>query len=110
MATTEASNVTTWKIAQLERETADGYVYTAHYTVDMVSGDGVYRAGAYGSVGLDRPESKMIPFSQLTEELCIQWVKEKLGEEAVNNVEQALSSQIAEQRKPSKMQGVPWSN
>ena len=23
-----------WKIANLERETADGYVFTAHYTVD----------------------------------------------------------------------------
>jgi len=33
----------TWDIAQLERETADGYVYTAHYTVG--AGDGTYSAG-----------------------------------------------------------------
>jgi hypothetical protein len=32
------STTNTWKIAQLERETADGYVFTAHYTVD--AGDG----------------------------------------------------------------------
>ena len=39
----------TWNIANLERETADGYVYTAHYTVD--AHDGTYSAGAYGSIG-----------------------------------------------------------
>lgn len=38
----------TWHIANLERETADGYVYTAHYTVDAK--DDAYSAGAYGSV------------------------------------------------------------
>ena len=35
----------TWKIAQLERETADGYVYTAHWTVEAT--DGTYKSGAY---------------------------------------------------------------
>ena len=38
---------TTWTIAQLDRELADGYVYTVHYRVDAT--DGTYSAGAYGS-------------------------------------------------------------
>lgn len=97
----------TWHIANLERETADGYVFTAHYTVDAF--DGVsYKAGAYGSVGLERPESDLIPFANLTEELVISWVKDKLGEEAVLNIETALQNQIDEQRAPSKSSGVPW--
>jgi len=29
----------TWAIAQLERETADGFVYTAHYTVNATDGE-----------------------------------------------------------------------
>ena len=41
---------TTWTIAQLDRELADGYVSTVHYRVDAT--DGTYSAGAYGSVGL----------------------------------------------------------
>ena len=107
MAKTAApTTVTTWKIAQLERETADGYVYTAHYTVD--ANDGTYSAGAYGSIGLERPEGEMIPFSELTEELVVGWVKDKLGAEAVANVETALQAQLDEQRAPSKAQGVPW--
>ena len=29
---------TTWKIANLERETEDGFVFTAHYTVNADDG------------------------------------------------------------------------
>lgn len=101
MATT-----TTWNIAQLERETADGFVFTVHYTVD--ANDGTYNAGAYGSIGLERPEGDMIPFSQLTPEVVVGWVKDKLGEEQVASVEAALQERLDEQRQPSKAAGLPW--
>ena len=96
----------TWKIAQLERETSDGYVFTAHYTVD--ANDGTYSAGAYGSLGLARPEGKMIPFSQLTEEQVVQWVKDSFGLEKVAEIEAALQSQLDEQHAPTKAAGLPW--
>lgn len=96
----------TWNIAQLERETADGYVFTVHYTVDAK--DDTYSAGAYGSVGLERPETSMIPFADLTPEIVIGWVKEKFGDEKVLEIEEALQSQIEEQRHPSKASGLPW--
>ena len=38
-----------WRIANMERETADGFVFTVHYTVNAE--DGTYSAGAYGSLG-----------------------------------------------------------
>jgi len=99
----------TWRIAQLERKTADGYVYTAHYTVDAT--DDTYRAGAYGSIGLERPEGELIPFADLTEELVIGWVQAKLGgEEKVTEIHAALQAQLDEQRAPSKAQGLPWGN
>ena len=100
------STTYTWKIAQLEREVNDGYVFTAHYTVDAK--DDTYSAGAYGSIGLERPEGEMIPFADLTEEVVVGWVKEKIGEEAVANVEAALQAQLDEQRQPSKAAGLPW--
>jgi hypothetical protein len=101
-----ADTVFSWKIAQLEREVSDGYVFTAHYTVD--ARDGAYSAGAYGSIGFERPKSELIPFSDLNEDLVVSWVKEKLGEEQVVSVETALQAQLEEQRKPSKAAGVPW--
>jgi hypothetical protein len=94
---------TTWHIAQLERETADGYVFTAHYTID--ANDGTYTAGAYGSLGFERPEEGMIPFADLTEEIVIGWVKERLD---VEQIEAALQNQLDEQRHPSKASGLPW--
>ena len=103
MATT-----TTWNIAQLERNTADGVVMTAHYTVD--ANDGTYSAGAYGSIGLEQPDPEtMIPYADLTPEVVIGWVQEKLGgDEKVAEVEAALQAQLDEQHAPSKAQGLPW--
>jgi len=96
----------TWAIANLERDTDDGFVFTAHYTVSAA--DGTYSAGAYGSIGFERPES-LIPFADLTEDLVVGWVKEALGgDEKVAEIEAALQSQINEQRTPTKASGKPW--
>lgn len=100
-----ADPTVTWNIANLERETADGFVYTAHYTVDAFSDP--YRAGAYGSIGFERPEN-LIPYADLTKEQVIEWVKEALGEDKVLEIGQALLTQLDEQRQPTKQAGVPW--
>ena len=104
---TTSNPTVTWKIANLERETADGFVYTAHYTIDVE--DGTYRAGAYGSIGFERPET-LIPFADLTEEQVIGWVKEALGSEKVVEIGEALLTQLNEQRQPTKASGLPWAN
>ena len=100
MATTN-----TWKITQLERETADGYVFTAHYTVE--ASDETYKSGAYGSIGFERPET-LVPYSELTEELVLQWVKDQLTAEKVTEVETALQAQLDAQKTPTKASGMPW--
>ena len=95
-----------WGINTLERETDDGFVFTAHYTVN--ANDGTYSAGAYGSIGFQRPDN-LIPYNQLQEDTVIDWVKEALGgDEKVAEIEAALQAQIDEQRHPSKAAGVPW--
>ena len=102
------STVYEWKIANLERHTADGFVFTAHYTVNAE--DGTYSAGAYGSLGLEAPDpDSMIPFDSLTEEIVIGWVKDKFGDEKVAEIETALQAQLDEKHAPTKAAGVPWS-
>jgi hypothetical protein len=101
MATTN-----TWKIAQLDRETADGYVFTAHYTVE--ASDETYKAGAYGSIGFEKPET-LVAYADLTEEVVIGWVKDQLTAEKVTEVEAALQAQLDEQAAPTKASGKPWS-
>jgi len=104
----------TWSINTLERELADGYVFTAHYSVNVVSStldpEGRnYSQGAYGSVGLERPEGDLIAFESLDQETVIGWVKAKLGgSEKVAEIEAALENRLAEMISPSRINGVPW--
>ena len=93
----------TWAIVQLERTTVDGIVFTAHWTV--AANDGTYASSAYGSSGLEQPEGDIIPYSDLTPELVIGWVQDKLD---VPVIEAALQVQLDEQHAPSKAAGVPW--
>lgn len=96
----------TWKITQLERNVADGRVLAAVYYVD--GRDDTY--SAYGSdvVLFDEPEGELIPFKDLTEELVVDWVKTKLGEETVKRLEGAVLASLSEQRSPTKATGMPW--
>ena len=107
-----------WNVAQLERHTAaageemDGIVYTVHYTIE--ARDDVYSSSAYGSVGLDAPEEdyEVVPFADLTPEIVMDWLQEKLGgDEKVAEIEAALEAQIANQHTPVSAAGFPagWS-
>jgi hypothetical protein len=92
----------TWTIAQLDRQTSDGLVTTAHWRVDAV--DGEHTAGSYGTVGFERGES-FIAYASLTEAQVIAWVKDKLDVEAI---EASLAAQIALQKNPVTATGTPW--
>ena len=93
---------TTWTIAQLDRQTSDGLVTTAHWRVDAV--DGEHSAGSYGTVGFERGDT-FIAYELLTEAQVIAWVKDKLDVEAI---EASLASQIESQKNPVSATGVPW--
>jgi hypothetical protein len=96
----------TWGINTLERETSDGFVFTAHYTINAE--DGTYSSGAYGSIGFERPDN-LIPFDDLTEDQVIGWVKEAIGgSEKVTEIEAALQQQLDEKHTPTKASGTPW--
>jgi hypothetical protein len=98
-----------WGVAQMDRHTADGIVFTVHYTVNATSGDAVYTSSAYGSIGLEQPEGDVIPFASLTPEIVIGWVQDKLGgTEKVDEIQSALQKQLDEQRNPTAAQGLPW--
>ena len=92
-----------WAIAQLERTTADGIVFTVHWTV--AANDGTYASSAYGSIGLEQPEGNVIPYADLTPEIVIGWTQDKLDVPAILA---ALQAQLDEQAAPTKAAGVPW--
>ena len=102
------ATVFTWAISNLVRNTEDGKVTEAHYTVNAKSEDGAYTTGAYGSLGFDGEITT--PFSELAEQQIIGWVHDALGEDKVADILAALQAQLDEQRAPSKAAGVPWLN
>lgn len=96
----------TWRINQLERETEDGYVFMAHYTVQLVTPEAA--ASIYNSIALERPEGELVPYADLTEDTVIGWIQAKLGDEQLESITAALEGQIQEQVNPTKLQGLPW--
>jgi hypothetical protein len=93
----------TWTIAQLDRQTFDGLVTTAHYIVNAV--DGEQTAGSYGTVGFERGDT-FIAYASLTEAQVIAWVKDKLE---VAEIEAGLQAQIDAKKNPVTATGTPWS-
>ena len=99
----------TWAVGTMDRQLSNGAVQTVHYTVS--ASDGTYSAGAYGSVGLDQPESDsdLTPYADLTESWAVAAVQAKLGgADKVTEIEAALQQQIDVQRTPVSGSGVPW--
>jgi hypothetical protein len=93
----------TWNVVQMDRLTSDGFVVTVHYTVNAVDGD--YTASTYGTVGYTQGEGSYVPFSNLTKEQVIGWVKDSIGQ---STVEESLAAQITAQKNPVQLSGLPW--
>jgi len=95
-----------WAINSMDRQTADGFVTTVHYTVSAQDGD--YNASTYGTVSYAEEEGQSYtPYAQLTADQVAGWVQTSLGKDAV---EASLQSQIDALKNPVQESGLPWSN
>jgi hypothetical protein len=106
------ANTYTWKVGQCDRTLADGMIGTLHYTVSATTEDGVYSAGAYGSVGLQPADpDSMIPYDDVTEAQAISWAQAAIGgSDKVAEIHAALDAQLTEKRTPTTGKGTPWAN
>jgi hypothetical protein len=104
------ANTYTWKVGQCDRTLETGVISTLHWTVTAVTEDGVYSAGAYGSVGLEAPDPEdMIAYDAVTESQAVSWVQQALGgTEKVEEIHAALDAQLTEKRTPTTGTGTPW--
>jgi hypothetical protein len=94
---------TTWTISQLDRQTSDGFVTTAHWRATAVDGD--YSASVYGTCGWTA-EAPTIPYNQLTQETVLGWIWANGVDK--ETTEASLASQIEDQKNPTTATGVPW--
>ena len=94
---------TTWKITQCDRLTADGFITTAHWTVNAVDGD--YTASSYGTCGF-AASTPAIPYASVTEAQVLNWCwANGVDKDAT---EASLAQQIELQKNPVTATGVPW--
>lgn len=91
-----------WTVSNLDSNTADGFVFCAHWTCTAV--DGEHTASAYATASW--PEGTItVPYSDLTESTVLGWVWESVDKSAT---ESSLAVQIDLLKNPVKASGTPW--
>ena len=93
---------TTWTISQLDRNTANGFVTTAHWQATAV--DGEHTASIYSTASW-ADGTVNIAYENLTPETVLAWVWESVDKTAT---EAALAANIALQKNPVQASGTPW--
>jgi hypothetical protein len=94
---------TTWTIAQLDRQTSNGFVTTAHWTASAVDGD--YSASTY-STSSWADGTPTTPYADLTQATVLGWIwTNGIDKE---EIEASLQAQIDAQKNPVTSTGVPW--
>ena len=94
----------TWNISQLDRQTSDGFVTTAHWQATATDGD--YSASVYSTCSWS-DGTATIPYADLTKDAVLAWVWDSVDKDAV---EASLTAQIDLQKNPVKATGVPWND
>lgn len=105
----------TYTVATLDRVIDTGVVYTVHWRLsasrpNSVEGEPEYFIDVYGteSFEADPSDPGFVDYDDLTEEICVGWVKDKWGEEEVANKEAALSEILDTLETPVNASGTPW--
>jgi hypothetical protein len=94
---------TTWTISQLDRNTANGFVTTAHWQATAV--DGEHTASIYSTCSW-ADGTVNTPYADLTQATVLGWVwANGVDKEAT---EAALAANIAAQKAPVTATGTPW--
>lgn len=101
-----------WQILDVKSQTVDGLVISITYgcTAQLER----YVDRQVGEVTLDGSSSasEFIPYANLTEDVVISWVKNRLGSPAVAAIETQLSDSVsakkAEVEARAVVGGLPW--
>ena len=92
----------TWNISQLDRQTSDGFVTTAHWQANATDGD--YSASVISTCSWSEGTAT-IAYADLTKDAVLAWVWDSVDKDAV---EDSLNAQIELQKNPVTATGVPW--
>jgi len=94
---------TTWTISQLDRNTSNGFVTTAHWQATAV--DGEHTASIYSTASW-ADSTVNTPYTELTQATVLGWVWANGVDKTAT--EAALAANIALQKNPVQAFGTPW--
>jgi hypothetical protein len=93
-----------WTISQLDRQTSDGFVITAHWQATAV--DGEHSASIVNTCSWS-DGTPTVPYANLTEATVLGWIwANGVDKDAT---EAALAAQIEAKKNPVQATGLPWS-
>lgn len=98
----------TWTVVQLERKLSDGGVFAVHWQATAASdASPVFTTRTYGStsVSADPVSPDFVPYKDLTENDCLDWVWEQVNKD---ETETRLGVELQALENPTTGDGVPW--
>ena len=95
---------TIWTITQTDYETANGFIFTAHWTAPQV--DEGYTASIWSTCSW-QPGTPTIPYASVTMQEVLDWCYASGVDK--DATEAALAQQIELQKNPVTSTGTPWS-
>jgi len=104
---------TIWKITDVKRKPQTGLVIEVVYIMNFsLEGKEDRHVGIVTLEG-DPVSPSFVPFEKLTEEIVLEWVKEKLGDIEINRiiteVQTRIEDRIQKEQNPDVLNGLPWS-
>ena len=95
---------TLWTISNLDHQTSDGFVTTAHWQATAV--DGEHSASIYNTCSWS-DGTPTVDYADLTQEQVLAWIwANGVDKDAT---EAALAAQIEGKKNPVQATGLPWS-
>ena len=95
---------TTWTITQTDYQTANGFIFTAHWTATQV--DEGYTASIWSTCSW-QAGTPTIPYANVTMDEVLDWCYAAGVDK--DATEAALAQNIALQKNPVTSSGTPWS-
>ena len=103
---------TTWQIAQLKRTPDTELVFEVVYIMNFQhEGESDRLVGVKTLTG-NPADPAFIPFANLTEAIVLDWIKDNLGQERIDEIEASfltkLEAAVEKKNNPEFLTGTPW--
>ena len=104
---------TTWQIFDTKYQTADGLITDVVYGCTAKLEQEVSRVVAEVQLTGNSSTQGFIPYSELSESILVEWVKQLLGAEQVATIEASIQQSLLDKKAAQQAQvvknGLPWS-